>query len=55
MLQGQEDELNKVRIELNTLRQEEVKLEKELDTGNGQLKHVTESVQVADQELAQVK
>ena len=53
-LQAQEDELNRVRIELNNLRQEEVKLEKELDTSKGQLNTVSESVNASEQELQQV-
>ncbi len=43
-----------MRIELNNLRQEEVKLEKELDSSKGQLNEVSESVKASEQELQQV-
>ncbi|XP_071800273.1 uncharacterized protein [Asterias amurensis] len=54
-LKAQEEELNSARVELTTLRQEEVQLEQQLESGKTHLDLVVQSTKGVEQELQQLQ
>lgn len=53
--QNQEEELNKLKIELNSLRDEEKKLEQNIDGGKQQIALFAKSKQEIQQQVNQVR